>query len=152
MSVLLLTLAAATQAAPPRIQVVNTLPPTATPVPPSPPPAAEPRVVSTATAPPVVQVVHPPQVRLPAQSLFSPDDYPAAAAGSGAHGRVAVMLKLDATGRVTGCSIMHTSGFPVLDAATCRNMQRRARFGPATDQNGKPIESFIAQSMEWKAG
>src|SRR4051794_16524081 len=44
---------------------------------------------------PPVRVVTAPQPRAPAQSYFSPDDYPAAATGSGAKGRVSVMLGIN---------------------------------------------------------
>ena len=162
MSVLLLTLAAATQAAPPRIQVVNTLPPTVTPVPPSPPPAAQPRVVSTATAPPVVatvtqlppslehelqQVVRPPEERQPTQSLVSPDDYPAAA--NGARGSVGITLLVDQEGRAVACEITQRSASPALDFTTCNLLKRRARFTPAIDRNGNPSLGRIAVEVDW---
>ncbi len=83
-----------------------------------------------------------PQARRPAQTYFSPDDYPAAARGSGAHGIVRFMLTTDATGRVVACTITQSSGSPVLDRATCDIMRRRARFSP--------VAGNIEQQMVWQ--
>ncbi|SRR5689334_17021974 len=104
-----------------------------------------------AAPPPAVRIVNPPHSPLPAQSLFSRDDYPAAAKGTGAHGVVSVVLQIDTQGRVTRCSTLKSSGWPVLDTATCQIMQRRAHFNPATDEKGNPVVSLVAQQMEWKA-
>src|SRR5438270_11285532 len=101
---------------------------------------AAPVAVSSAQAPstvanavPVVRVVTPPQPRAPAQSYCSPDDYPAAAAGTGAQGRVTVMLGLNVLGRVTSCNVLRSSGSSELDKATCNILHRRAGFTPAMD-------------------
>lgn len=103
---------------------------------------------ATAPPPPVVEFVTPPQPRGSTQSLFSPDDYPADAPKAGPHGRVAMMLQVDAQGRVIGCSVFQSSGSPILDDATCRIVQRRARFIPARDSSG-PVASLVAQSVDW---
>ena len=60
-----------------------------------------------------------------------------------------MMLKLDEQGRVTDCSILRSSGFAVLDAASCNIMRRRARFDPSRDASGTPVAGFIAQSVDW---
>ena len=152
MTVLLLSLAAAVQAPAPGIAVTNTVPPTVA-LPPQtlPPGGARSPVINAVGPPPLVQLVHPPRPRRTTQSLISRDDYPPAAMGTGAHGRVSMMLKLDTQGRVTECIITRSSGSAVLDLTTCRLVQRRARFDPATDQSGKPVIGFIAQSVEWPA-
>ena len=94
---------------------------------------------------PVVRLVTPPQPRAEAQSYFSP----AAAIGSGAHGRVSVMLGLDTQGRITDCHILQSSGSSALDMATCNILHRRARFTPAMDKNGNPVASYIGQHVDW---
>src|SRR5438445_477642 len=88
---------------------------------------------------PVVRVVTAPQPRAPAQSYFSPDDYPAAAIGTGSQGRVTVMLGLNVQGRVTSCQVLRSSGSSVLDMATCRILHSRASFAPSMDSNGNPV-------------
>ena len=99
----------------------------------------------------VVRVVTPPRPRAPAQSYFSPDDYPAAAVGTGAQGRVSVMLGLNVQGRVTDCHVLRSSGSSVLDAATCSILHRRASFTPSMDSNGNSVVSYISQTVDWTA-
>ena len=89
---------------------------------------------------PVVRVVTAPRPRLPAQSYFSPDDYPAAAIGTGAKGRVSVMLGLNVQGRITSCNVLRSSGSSAVDMATCNILHRRASFTPAMDSNGNPVD------------
>ena len=109
----------------------------ATSAPPMPPPAAE--------------VARPPQPHGTAASLFSVDDYPAAARGTGAHGRVDARLTVDTSGRVAGCNILHSSGFGVLDVATCNILRRRARYGPGLDSRGVPVVSTVNETIVWRA-
>jgi len=98
-----------------------------------------------------VHMVRGPQERGTTQSYISPDDYPAAARGTRAHGVVGFTLTINTDGRVIGCTITRSSGSPVLDAATCRIIQRRARYTPAMDSNGNPVIGTIAQQIEWRA-
>jgi len=126
-------------AVPPGIAVTNTAPPPVVLPPQSLPPEA--------FHPP--SVVRGPQERGTTQSYVSPDDYPAAAVGTGAHGIVRFVLTIDPSGRVIGCNITQSSGSPVLDAATCNIMRRRARYTPAMDSNGNPTAGTIEQQIEW---
>ena len=109
-----------------------------------------PQSVPPAAMQPPGQMIRGPQERGTAQSYFSTDDYPAAARGSSAQGKVSFMLTIDPSGRVVGCVITRSSGSGVLDAATCRIMQRRARYTPATDATGMPTSGTIEQEMVWK--
>ena len=101
--------------------------------------------------PPVPEIARPPQAHGTAASLFSVDDYPAAAAGTGAHGKVDVRLTINKAGRVAGCAIMHSSGSGVLDAATCNVLRRRARYSPAIDRFGQPVVSMVDEEIVWRA-
>ena len=127
-------------AVPPGIAVVNTAPPPLVLPPQSLPPAA--------MQPP--HVIRGPQERGSTQSYISPDDYPAAAVGTGAHGIVRFTLTIDPSGRVIGCNITKSSGSSALDYATCTIMRRRARYTPAMDSNGNPTIGTIEQQIEWK--
>src|SRR5690242_13160473 len=100
---------------------------------------------------PATEVVRPPQRHGTAASLFSVDDYPAAAKGTGAKGTVVARLTIDVTGRVVGCNIVQSSGFPVLDQATCNILRRRAHYGPGIDKQGRPVVSTIDESITWRA-
>lgn len=96
-------------------------------------------------------IVRGPQERGTTQSYISPDDYPAAAAGTGARGIVDFTLTIGPDGRVIGCNINKSSGSSALDAATCNIIHRRARYTPAMDSNGNPAVGTIEQQIEWKA-
>lgn len=78
------------------------------------------------------------------------NDYPSRALREEQEGITTVRLTIDASGAVTGCTVTGSSGSPLLDDATCKNMQRRARFNPATDRQGKPTSDTYSQSVRWQ--
>jgi protein TonB len=83
--------------------------------------------------------------------LFSSDDYPADAMQNGWQGAVVVDLRIDAKGQPRRCVIVRTSGHESLDHATCNIMLIRARFIPAKDSNGKPVEDvFRTPPIVWR--
>lgn len=55
--------------------------------------------------------------------------------------RTLVMLDVDAQGRVTGCRVTSSSGFPDTDAKVCELAYRQVRFEPARDAAGNPVPS-----------
>lgn len=77
------------------------------------------------------------------RTLFSADDYPAAAARLGEQGTVQVELAVNESGKVTHCTIIQSSGHPSLDNATCVILQRRARFIPAQDVDGRSVPDRV---------
>ncbi len=77
-------------------------------------------------------------------------DYPARALAENREGTVAFTLAVDATGRVSRCTVTASSGHTDLDAATCEHIADRARFAPATDQDGRAIASDYANRVTWK--
>lgn len=92
----------------------------------------------------------PPVPRAPLERLISADDYPAAARAAGASGTTRVELIVAPTGRVAACRILVSSGTALLDAATCRLLASRARFTPASDTNGNPMESRFEGEIAWR--
>ncbi len=76
-------------------------------------------------------------------------DYPAEALRAEQEGRAASRLSVNRYGFVTACEIFESSGSPLLDEATCRNMASRARFYPARDTNGEAAEGIFTQSVRW---
>ena len=82
--------------------------------------------------------------------LFSGDDYPADAADRNEQGTTQVRLSVDASGRVTGCLVIASSGSQSLDGATCRILQSRARFKSAQDQTGRAVRSTIPETVTWR--
>jgi protein TonB len=111
----------------------------------APPPPYIPPVAPAPPAPPP-----PPRKTVSAQSakgdlrtLFSADDYPAAAQSAGAEGTAQASLSIGPDGRVVSCSITRSSGNSSLDSATCNILRRRAKFTPARDSNGQPTSDTI---------
>lgn len=95
--------------------------------------------------------VSPPPVRQSVVSLFSMDDYPPAALASHSEGTVVVKLRIGIDGRPRACRIVRSSGHDELDLATCNIMLTRARFSPARDRNGNPVEDdFQTPPVSWR--
>ena len=85
------------------------------------------------------------------KAIFSRDDYPAEAVRHHWQGKVVADLTISAEGSVTACQIVKSSGYQVLDDATCDLLRRRAKFKPATDADGKPVESKVqTPPVEWR--
>ena len=82
--------------------------------------------------------------------LFSSEDYPTSAAEKREEGTVGFRLSLGTDGRVSQCTILATSGFADLDAATCAILRRRARFSPATNATGEATSDTYDSTYTWK--
>ena len=83
--------------------------------------------------------------------LFSMDDYPPAALATHAEGTVVVKLRIGIDGRPRACRIVRSSRHEELDLATCNIMLTRARFSPARDSNGNPVEDdFQTPPISWR--
>ena len=76
------------------------------------------------------------------RTLFSADDYPFQAQTKGEEGVQAELL-VDASGKVSGCTILRSSGSAALDTATCSILSRRAHFYPAHDVNGNAVQDIV---------
>ncbi|MDQ4420113.1 energy transducer TonB [Sphingobium sp. DEHP117] len=85
-----------------------------------------------------------------ALSAQTPEDYPLDALREGRQGTTSLRLAVAKDGSVKGCLILESSGHVDLDAASCERMIRRARFKPANDQNGAPIDSTYDMRFVWK--
>lgn len=58
-------------------------------------------------------------------------------------------LSIDASGRVTGCTITRSTGHAALDSATCALVAKRARFDAARDGSGKPVAGSYTGVITW---
>lgn len=83
-------------------------------------------------------------------ALITNADYPAAALRNEEQGDVTVRLDIDASGRVSGCTTVGSSGSPALDAATCSLMRERARYSPALDAEGRPVPDTHQRTVGWR--
>ena len=55
---------------------------------------------------------------------------------------VAVAVRVQLDGRGTNCKINKSSGVPAIDQWTCRLVETRLRFRPATDTSGRPMVAW----------
>jgi len=55
---------------------------------------------------------------------------------------VAVAVRVQLDGRGTNCKINKSSGVPAIDQWTCRLVETRLRFRPATDDRGRPMVAW----------
>lgn len=76
-------------------------------------------------------------------------DFPRAAFEAGAQGTVSVRYTVETDGRATGCTVTRSSGSAILDATTCRLIEKRLRFYPARDAAGDPVASEIVEDHSW---
>ena len=83
-------------------------------------------------------------------ALVSDKDYPAFALRDEIEGTVGFRLRIATDGRVSGCTVTSSSGSLGLDVHTCRLMRQRARFRPATDARGRPVEDSISSRLTWR--
>jgi protein TonB len=112
-------------------------------------------------------IIAPPQqpYHPPAQPTFTPrnpapsngpagwvttEDYPRNALMRGWEGSLSYQLDVSPTGRVEGCRVTSSTGYDVLDQTACRQITRRARFRPATDQRGAEVSGTYRGSVTWQ--
>ena len=111
---------------------------------PNPPPAAPARF-----EPPTV-LPSTPQVRGDHNAWVTTNDYPSRSRREGQEGRVEFELSVNRYGSVRSCLVTDSSGFSDLDTATCKLVQRRARFTPAFDEDGNPVDGTFRESVVWQ--
>lgn len=62
---------------------------------------------------------------------------------------IGVRYAVGPTGRVVSCEIIDTSGYPEVDAMTCRVIVERYRFRPARDGDGIAITEVMEENYTW---
>lgn len=82
-------------------------------------------------------------------SISGATDYPPAARRAGIEGSVTVRYTVGTDGRASGCAVTRSSGHPELDGATCRIVERRFRYRPARDAEGKPVAETVRRTFDW---
>lgn len=76
-------------------------------------------------------------------------DYPPEARRARIGGEVEVRFTIEASGRVSRCRISRSSGDASLDETTCRLIEERFRFKPATNAAGEPVASQYGWRQTW---
>jgi len=92
---------------------------------------------------PIPPAPPPPTASHNVAGLFSYEDYPAKALENGWEGSVIVKVRVGTNGRVRSCRIVKSSGHVPLDIKTCEIVLLRAKFSPARDSNGNPVEDDV---------
>lgn len=76
-------------------------------------------------------------------------DFPDGLIGPGQQASVGVRYTVETDGRVTGCTVLRSSGFATVDALACRLITQRFRYRPATNRAGEPVRAVITESHTW---
>lgn len=106
----------------------------------------------TIDAPPPLPMAYlgtPPIPKGDTASWATTADYPSLALNNGWTGLTGFRLTVLPNGLVSNCEIIRTSGYAMLDAATCSNVTRRARFVPATNANREYIVGTYTSWISW---
>lgn len=82
-------------------------------------------------------------------SYFRSEDYPVSALKLRMEGRVVTRSTVSVDGTLRDCAIIESSGHDLLDEVTCKLLLKRARFSPALDRAGQPIESSYVYRVVW---
>lgn len=77
-------------------------------------------------------------------------DYARTSHPRGAAGTVYIAFRVRSDGSVDRCRVTRTSGYPSIDAATCRLVERRFRFRPALDASGRAIDFTLRTEFTWR--
>ena len=124
---------------PPTIRTVATPPPSAPIVPTAAPPAPPPPAGPSSEAKP----------RGNPGNWANTNDYPSRALQQEREGTTGFRVTIGVDGRVIDCVVTQSSGHDDLDAATCSNVKRRARFEPAV-RNGEKVQGSYANRVRWQ--
>jgi TonB family protein len=77
-------------------------------------------------------------------------DYPNRAMRAGISGTAIARISVDASGRVSDCVIVATSGNADLDQASCASATWRGRYRPAIGSNGEVVATDIIVDVRWE--
>jgi protein TonB len=76
-------------------------------------------------------------------------DLPADLRKSRSGAQITVRYRIGADGRVSGCTVIASSGRPDVDSETCRAITERFRFRPARDARGNPVPFVMTETQGW---
>lgn len=105
------------------------------PPPPPPPPGLDPVAAKPSNSP---------------GSWIRPNDYRSNWIRRDLEGTVGFSVGVGADGRVDSCRLTGSTGHEELDGATCRLIQRRARFDPARDRSGHATSGSYSGRVRWQ--
>lgn len=91
----------------------------------------------------------PEPVESPAEWLKA-SDYPVGARRGGLTGVVRARWRVGTDGMLRDCAVVQGSGWDLLDQTTCEALAKRARFRPALDAGGQPVETLFSATVCWR--
>lgn len=77
-------------------------------------------------------------------------DMPESLLGPGEAASVGVRFTVGTDGRVSNCRIDRSSGKAGIDTLACHLIERRFRFRPARDEDGRPVRATVVETHNWK--
>ena len=91
-----------------------------------------------------------PPTEIEGKSWISGDDYPTDAHRADWQGYVVVRLNVDATGDVTNCAVIVSSGLKSVDKVTCGQAMAWAKFHPAIGPDGQPTPAVRTSNVVFR--
>lgn len=76
-------------------------------------------------------------------------DLPADLRKSRSGAQITVRYRIGVDGRVSGCTVITSSGRPDVDSGTCRAITERFHFRPARDAQGNPVPFIMTETQGW---
>lgn len=76
------------------------------------------------------------------------EDYPPASVAAGEQGTVAVSFQINLEGKAEKCTVLRSSGYPGLDAASCELVMGKG-YEISHDQSGKPKKLLDRRVVRW---
>lgn len=64
-------------------------------------------------------------------------------------GLIRLRYRIGIDGRVSGCTVIASSGLPAFDRETCARITERFRFRPARDRQGRPVAFVMTETHGW---
>ncbi|MBH5323062.1 energy transducer TonB [Aurantiacibacter sediminis] len=126
-----------------------TLPPITTRVPVD-PPIRGPIAVEPPPPPAPSYTPAPPVPRNNMGSWITTNDYSGRDLRRGNEGTARYRLVIGSDGRVDACDITSSTGHSSLDRSTCRLITQRARFNPATNNQGEQVVGTYTGTVTWQ--
>ena len=83
-------------------------------------------------------------------SWATTNDYPSRALSQEREGTTTFRVSVTPDGKVGDCQVTGSSGHADLDAATCSNVKRRARFDAALSNDGSPTTGSYSNRVTWR--
>ena len=69
------------------------------------------------------------------------DDYPTAMLRRSLMSRPLLFFWITTEGRVEGCRLLESAGYPEFDNIVCKRVEQSMRYEPARDSDGNPVRS-----------